>query len=466
MRFLVLLLSVAVTGCTVGPDFVRPEPPVPETFDAAEGDFVEAGEQTGSELWRALEDPALDALIGRALAENRGLAQALARLDEARALRGLETWNTWPIVTANLGGERFRPSTADPFIPPGVPRTDVYRAGFDAAWEIDLFGRQRRTREALDAELVAATDDYAALRLSTIAETAQAYFTFRAEEQRLEVQMRQIRNLQTSIGLLETLRDEGRGTELDVARSNALGLEVASAVPLTREAIVRQEQRLAVLTALPLADVRATLNQSEGLPTLPDLVTVGQPLDWLQRRPDVSAAEARLAAATAQVGVATADFYPRLDLFGSFGWTAMEFSDLGSSDADRYSFGPTLSWTFLDYNRVRERVRANEARAAGALAAFDETILLALEETESALAAWRASNQSAALLDQAVKRADDALELARLSFREGAVDSLAVLDAERTKLNLETSQVSAAARRATALAALYKALAGDFAAAP
>jgi len=225
-------------------------------------------------------------------------------------------------------------------------------------------------------------------------------------------------------------------------------------------------QRLAVLTARPAAAVREILGGPKPLPALPELVPVGDPERWLRRRPDVAAAERRLAAATARVGIEVADYFPQLNLTGSFGWTAQTFGELGSSEAERYRFGPALSWSFLDFGRVRQRVRAAEAQAEGALAAYEETVLLALEEVEAALAAWRAANRSTAAFEQAVKRARDAEDLARLRFEAGAADTLVVLDAERTTLDLEDQLATARADRATALAALYKALAGDFAVAP
>ncbi|MFN7550532.1 MAG: TolC family protein, partial [Pseudomonadota bacterium] len=195
----------------------------------------------------------------------------------------------------------------------------------------------------------------------------------------------------------------------------------------------------------------------------PALVGIGKPQDWLRRRPDVRQAERELAAATARVGVAVSEFFPRLSLLGAGGWTGQAVGDLGEDFAKRWNFGPSLSWSFLDAGSVRQRVRASEARAALALARYDEVVLLALEETENALAGYRASNRAASALAQAVQRGRDATALARTRFDAGASDALEVLDAERTQLDLEDQHATAVAQRATALAALYKALAGDFA---
>ncbi|MCE3003169.1 MAG: efflux transporter outer membrane subunit [Xanthomonadaceae bacterium] len=464
-RGLPLALVLALAGCTVGPDYVRPDTPAPAAFVEANADHF-APAPPASALWASFDDPVLVALIDRALAGNRTLAQAVARLDEARALRGLESFALFPVVTASASGDRSKPSGRDPFIPPDIGRTDTYRAGFDASWEIDLFGRARNARKAVRADEEAAAAALEAARQSVVAEVAQAYFNLRAEQERLRVQRRNVENLAENLALLELRRDAGRGTELDVARSNALGLSIASRLPGTEAAVARQEQRLAVLTALPVDALREVLGPPAPLPAMPALVEIGTPEDWLRRRPDIRQAERELAAATARVGIAVSEFFPRLTLLGAGGWTAQSFGDLGESFAERWNFGPSLSWSFLDVGSVRQRVRGAEARAAGALARYDEVVLLALEETENALAGYRAANRTAGALEQAVQRGRDATALARLRFDAGAADTLVVLDAERTQLDLEDQYATAVAQRATALAALYKALAGDFARAP
>ena len=192
------------------------------------------------------------------------------------------------------------------------------------------------------------------------------------------------------------------------------------------------------------------------------MVAIGTPAEWLARRPDVRAAERRLAVATARVGVETADFFPRVSLLGSFGYTAQARGSLFDSSAQRWSYGPSLSWSFLDVGRVRQRVRAAEARNAGALAAFDETVLRALEETENALAAYRSASEALAASEAGLAASGRALELAQARHAAGASDYLVVLDTERTRLDFESRCIELGVARATALAALHKALAGDF----
>ncbi|MBV6412241.1 MAG: Solvent efflux pump outer membrane protein SrpC [Xanthomonadales bacterium] len=455
-------IVLATAACNVGPDFVRPSADVPARFDQALPAAYPA-DAVGTQVWKSFKEPELDALIARALAANRDIAQALARLDETRALAGLSKYSLFPTVTAQADGERSDPSGEDPFIPSDQQRTDTYRAGFDLAWEIDLFGSLRREKEAIDRRVDADSAAFDAVRLSIVAETAQAYFAWRGSQARLAVQRRNLANLEENLDILRKQLEAGRGTELDVARSHALGLSVAAQLPQTEAEVVRQEQRLAVLTAQPVSALRAQLAPAKGLPALPALVPVGTPADWLARRPDIREAEGRLAEQVAQVGVATAEFYPKLELLGGFGATAQSFGNLSDGAAQRWRFGPSLTWSFLDFGRVRQRVLAQQARADGAIAAWHQAWLEALEETENALAGYRAANQSAQALELAVAESRKASELARLRFDAGASDYLAVLDAERSLLDFEDRAADAQTRRATALAALYKALAGDFA---
>lgn len=454
---------LGLCGCSLGPRYVRPVDALPASFTEAHATIFDPTVAPAPSVWSAFGDPALDRLITAALARNKTLEQALAQLNEARALRGLTFYALVPTVTASAGRKRSSPSSRDPYIPPGLGTTTTFTAGFDAAWEIDLFGGALSASRAAGAELSAAEASLDAARLAVIAEVAQSYFEYRAEQDRLRVQRRNVANLEENQRLLEARLAAGRGTELDVSRARALLLATQARVPLVEAAISRDEQRLAVLTAQGVESLRQDLGPEAPLPALPALVTVGTPDAWLRRRPDVRAAERRLAAATARIGVDAADFLPQLTLVGSFGWTGQLAKDIGTSAAQRSQYGPSLSWSFLDIGRVRQRVLASKARAAGALAAYQDTVLRALEETENALAGFRTANQSAVSLTDAAAAARTATALAQRRFESGASDSLTVLDAERTQLDLEDQLATALSQRATTLAALYKALAGDYA---
>lgn len=463
LKPLVLAVSMALlAGCTVGPKYVKPDSPVPAAFDQAAGQARTQPAQT--RVWEAFGDAQLNALIARALEANTTIAQALARYEETRALRGLSVFSLFPTVTADADAERSSPSGDDPFLPPEQGRTDTYNAGFDALWEIDLFGSLRNQKHAITRRLQASAAELADARLTIVAETAQAFFALRGAHARLALTRRNLEALGESVDLVTVLEENGRGTRLDVARISAQRSSLAAQLANLEAEVVRHEQRLAVLTALPVTDLRGMIDADAPLPELPALVTVGTPEEWLKRRPDVRAAERRLAAAYSDIGTETAEFFPKLTLLGSFGWTAQSFGELGSSEAQRWRWGPSISWRFLDFGRVRQQVKAAQARADGAEALFHETVLRALEETENALANYRAANRAAVELAEAAASAGEAARLAQLRFEAGADNALSLLDAERQRIDFETQAVQADVARATSLAALYKALAGDFAA--
>jgi multidrug efflux system outer membrane protein len=460
---LALALAMAVTlgACTVGPEYVRPSAELPERFD-------QAGSHAGTEavqpaLWRAFGDPALDALITRALEANTQLAQALARLDETRALAGLSTYSLFPTVDTGLSGERSRPSGRDPFLPPEQGRTDTYRAGFDASWEIDLFGSLRNPKRAIDRRVQADAAALQHVHISVVAEVAQSLFELRGAHARLHLLEENLDGWQRTLDLVTALERHGRRSAQDVAAVQAQRSALAAQYAQQEAALVRAEQRLALLTAQPVADVRAQVDAKAGLPELPPLVAVGTPEEWLKRRPDVREAERRLAAAYADIGTQVANYYPKLTLLGGFGWTAQSFGELGEDASERWSWGPSITWSILDFGRTLQRVQAAEARAEGAEALFRETLLRALEETENAMAGYRSANRAAFDLEAAAEAAREAARLVRLRFEAGSEDALALLDAERTRIDFELQAVDSEVQRATALAALYKALAGDFA---
>jgi multidrug efflux system outer membrane protein len=464
LRLVPWLCVVAVAGCAIGPSPRTPERPLPAAF--VEGQGFEAGAVVPG-VWRAYQEPELDALIERALRENRSIAQAAARLEESRALRGLTIFGLLPTITASGDREASRPSQFDPFLPPDQSDVVVYRVSADASWELDFFGAARRAAQAARSDTAALEADFAAARAATVAEVAQTWFALRGAQARRDLQQRTLDNLRENLQVLELRVEAGRGTDFDVARARTLLADVAARLPETRAEVARQEQRLAVLVAAPVEQLRTELlAAAKPLPMPAMLVAVGTPQDWLRRRPDVRAAERRLASATSRIGVEQANFLPRISLLGGFGYTAQERSDLFDAEAQRWRWGPSLSWSFLDVGRVRQRVLAAKARERQALAAFDETLLRALEETENALATYRAANESLAAVTMGMDAARRATEIAQLRHDVGASDYLALLDAQRTQLDFEQRAVDTAVARASALALLQRALAGDFAARP
>ena len=456
---LALFAATAFAACTVGPRHTVPEMPLPGQFDQAPGEAT--ARAVTSKLWSGFGSAELDALIARALEANTTVAQAAARLAETRALSGLSVYSLFPTVTASAGHENAQISGAEPFAPPGGLRTETYRAGFDASWEIDLFGGLRNENRAIKRRVEADTASLADVRLSIVAETAQAWFALIGARERLALRRQQLANQQDNVGILKARVDAGSSSGLDLALGEAQMRSIAASVPQAEADLVREEQRLAVLTAWPIQTLRERLATGTTIPELPVLVATGTPEQWMKRRPDIRAAERELAAFTSDVGDEIAEFFPKIVMLGSFGWTAGSRDQIGDADAERWAYGPSLTWSFLNFGRVMQNVRAAEARRTGAIARYQETVLQALEETENALAGFRTANRAEDELQAGAAAAAEAARLARMRYDVGAGDFLSVLDAERTQLELEDQHVQAATRRATALAALYKALAGD-----
>ncbi len=453
-----IFFALAATACTVGPRYDEPETPMPAGFDQATAEA--AAEPVGNDLWGGFGSSELDALVARALEANTTIAQANARLAENRAISGISVYYWFPTVTTVADRQRSQFSTDDPFAPPGGFTSDVYRAGFDASWEIDLFGSLRNEFRSQDSRTAAEAAALADAQLTIVAETAQAWFALIGARERLALQRRQLANLQENVRILDARVRAGSSNALDLAQAEAEMRSVAASVPQAEADLVREEQRLAVLTAWPIATLREYLSSETKLPELPALVATGTPEDWLRRRPDIRAAEQRLAASYSDIGDEIAEYFPKVTLLGSFGWTAEAGSDIGKDEAERWFYGPSITWSILDFGRTRQRVKAAEARRDGAIAAYQETVLTALEETENALAGFRAANQSEHELELGAAAAREAARLAHLRFQTGASDYLAVLVAERQQINLEDQHVQSETRRATSLAALYKALAG------
>ncbi|MGQ0656867.1 MAG: efflux transporter outer membrane subunit [Chromatiales bacterium] len=459
----IAFVSCAISACTVGPDYERPEQAVASNFSQAEAVAVYTDAEPVTEFWRGFNDPQLTHLVENALAANHDLRASLARLNEARALAGLARFDRYPTVTA---GAAFTESRLSEDEAPGLPREErdagLFAPGIDAFWELDFFGRVRRSIEASEAEVEASAADLRALQVSIAAEVARSYFELRGRQEQLRVAQLNAQNQRETLRLTEARLDAGEGTDFDVARARGQLESTLSQIPVLEAAIATTIHRLAVLNGQQPAARKAELEAVAPLPPLPAAVAVGAPPQLLRRRPDIQAAERRLAAATARIGVATADLFPRVTFNGSLGLSSASLGDLFGRDAQSYSFGPSVSWAFLNLGRVRAQIAATDAAAEGNLALYEGTVLRALEEAENALVDYaKAGREQRHLSDSATARSD-AAGLARVRFEGGMADFLQVLDAERSLLEAEDSLARSHTRTATALVAVYKALAGGW----
>ena len=449
--------ALLLSACAVGPDYRAPQ-----TADAG---FVRADpatvsrERSEARWWTLFGDAALSGLVEQALAANLDLRIAVSRVEEARALFRDQELDRYPVVTANgvaQKGEGPLPSAADTG-PRG--QTESVRLGLDAAWEIDLFGRVRRGTEAARADAAAASAALHGTQVLVAAETARNYFEWRGSAQQLDVARRNRDSQRETLRLTQVRFDVGAGTELDVASARARLAATEAGIPLLETQLRRAEHRLAVLLGQrpgawqPPASAQVAA-VSRALP-------VGEASDLLRRRPDIARAEAELHAATARVGVATADYFPRLSLAGFAGFTAGSFGDLGAASR-AWSAGPSLSWAAFDLGSVAARVDAADARSRAAAARYEQTVLTALEETENAFVAVSQSRQRLLhTLDQA-SAARRAAELARIRYRAGVIDFLVLLDAERSLLGAEDAVAASETAVNTSAVSLYQALGGGW----
>jgi len=405
----------------------------------------------------------LTRLIEAALLANHDLRVALARYDATNALAREAGFDRFPTVTTSATASDSRVS-ADQLS--GAAResrdSDSYSGSIVAAWELDLFGRVRRNVEANRSDTRASASDLAALQVIIAGEVARGYLELRGLQERLRVARENADNQRETLRLVDVRLSAGRGTDFDTSRARAQLESTLARVPALEAAVAVTQHRLAVLTGNAPGALISELDAPTRLPALPDRLDPSTPGELLRRRPDVIAAEERLHAATARVGVATADLFPRFTLAGLIGTQAFDSSALFERDSETRLVALGVDWSFLDVGRVRARIAATDATASGALAGYEQAVLLALEDTENALVVFAHARIEDQHLERAATDSARAAQLARVRFDAGATDLLDVLDAERTQLSSQDAFADARTRTATALVGLYRALAGGW----
>ena len=456
-----LLLAGLLSGCMVGPDYRAPEMTVPEAFNASSqaAAFDVAEEQR---FWSGFDDPQLAELIRQSLDANYNLQAAVARYERAAALLRLAEREQLPGVTASATAGEQRPSVAED---PLRVRRENYESGVALEWELDLYGRLRRVSEAEFARLGAAEADLGALQVSMIGQLASTYFELRGLQQQLIVAHQNTQNQRDSLNIVEARLRAGRGTEFDRVRAQAQLAQTRAEIPTLEAAVRTRMHRIAVLSGREPAALVNQLQTPAPLPQTRPQIPAGTPAELLRRRPDIRAAEQRLAAATADIGVASADMFPRFTLGALLGSVAADSSDLFSSGTESRSVFLGVDWTFLNAGRVRARIDAAGADARAALADYQQVVLNALEATENGLVEYQRSLQRAQQLQLARKAAQEAAQLARTRYQEGLIGYFEVLDAEREANAARSAETESQTREAVAMVSLYRTLAGAPAAA-
>jgi multidrug efflux system outer membrane protein len=457
-----LLTTALMNGCAVGPDYAMPAANPPAQFLQSDA-TVFADREVEISWWKTLNDTQLNVLVERALANNYELQAAQANLREARALYLESGLNLAPAVTSRANYTESKRSVGALNNRAFVPRElKLYNTGFDAFWEVDFFGRVRRSVEASSDEVDAQEATLRDISISLIAEVGQNYFQLRGLQRQLQVAEQNIAIQTQTLELTQIRADNGRGTQLDVARAQAQLDATRASVPNLAAAIHKTLHRLSVLCGQMPGELTSQLSEARRLPKAPDIVNIGNPAELLRRRPDIRIAERDLAAATARIGVATADLFPRVTFVGNISLEAMTLSGLGAAGSEAYSVGPRISWPALDLGRIYARIKAADARAESSLANYEQTVLNALEETENALISYSQERNRRNLLASAAEASDQAVQLAKLRYREGIADFLAVLDSEARLRQDQVLLVQSETATATALTAVYKALGGGW----
>jgi NodT family efflux transporter outer membrane factor (OMF) lipoprotein len=458
-----MLACLGLTGCAaVGPDFAPPATAVPAGWNRLEASDspVARAEAPGdlSEWWKNLDDPLLSELVGEALQVSPDLRSAQARLREARARRVVAAAGRYPSVTAFGSASRSESSEQAG----SGDTSNFFSAGFDASWEIDVFGGVRRSVEAAEADLESTEAILENTRVSLAAEVALDYVEVRTQQTLIGIAQANLATQSETLQLTEWRAQAGLVSSQDVEQARSNREQTRALIPALETVLAEAENRLDLLLGGAPGTLHARLSPVGALPAMPGAIAVGIPADTLRQRPDVRAAERALAAETARVGVAEAARYPAFNLSGSIGLEALTLGALGNSGAATSSLFAGVTGPIFDAGRLRAQVEIQDALREQALVAYEQALLTALQDVENALVALARNRERTEALANATESARNAAELARQRYSAGLIDFQSVLDSERSVLVLEESLASSRANGVQELIRLYKALGGGW----
>ncbi len=426
------------------------------------------GEVTALAWWKSFNDPLLDSLIDRLVKSNLDVRVAAARVREARAQYRIASAALGPSVGATGSYARQKQSENQPIIgslplPANVPfENDYYQTGFDAAWEIDIFGGSRRAAEAGKADLAAAEFGLQQAWITLASEMACNYVDLRGNQHRLAIVCKNVRAQEEALAITQERFKNGLTTDLDVQQAATLLATTRSEVPVLETQVEFCVHRLGILIGKPPGALREELSIAKPVPVVSSGVPVGLPSELLLRRPDIRMAERQLAAATARIGVATADLFPKFSLTGMAGFQSVSTSDWFTKGSSFWSVGPTVQWRIFDSGRIRANIRVQDARQEQALAVYEQTALNAFEEVENSLVAYAKEQERRRTLEEAVRSSADSLHLAQQLYTNGLASFLNVLDAERSSYRAEDALAQSQSAVSRHVIALYKALGGGW----
>lgn len=461
LRLIPISALLPLAACTtVGPDYSAP-PSITAAGWTHTHEWIDTGREAETAWWRTFADPLLDRFLEQATLENHDLRAAEARVARAHALRRDTAADFYPRLDAEAGYSRQQSSRTTSNSPDNTRRT-LYDIGLSASWEIDLFGGTRRAGEAADARIESAIERRRALHLAVLAEVARGYYAVRGVQRRIAITEANIELQSHTYTLVENLHSLGEASEFDLSRARGQLQLTQSRLPELNAEMHEGIFRLSILLGSPPGTLLDAMLQTAPLPPLPDLAPIGQPSDLLRRRPDIRAAERELAAATADIGTVTADLFPRFILLGSLGRSGDTIDDLRSSLSNRDGFSSFVRWPVFQGGRIRAQIRAEKAEAEEAAANYEQTVLEALGDAESALIRYLSRRETKALLRDAVASRQRSVELARNLFNAGEEDFLSVLDAERELIAAEDELVLSETDAVLRFITLFTALGGGW----
>lgn len=454
-RALILLL---LAGCAVGPDYERPKTEAPPAW----GEKADTAAADLSKWWTLFNDPALDRLVDRAVTSNHDLRIAAGRVKEARGQLGVVVGQLLPEidVTGSVARQRQSPNALQ--FPINDLYTTRYKAGFEASWEIDLFGAVQRGYEAASADYESWVENHRNVLVVLLGEVARNYVGLRGNQLLVGVLRQNVASARDTEQITQARLAAGVATSLDASRSEALRASAESAIPQVEAAIKQTIHRLSVLTGASPEALASELEATAPIPSAPPRVVVGLPSELLLRRPDVRQAERRLASSTALIGVATAELYPRISLTGAFGLDSLSTSDFFKWQSRAWALGPSIRWPIFAGGRLRAQIAVQDAQAEQALAAYEKSVLLALEDVENALVAYLREGDRRRSLEEAVAANRRSVALADDLYRKGLTSFIDVLDAQRALYLTEADLARSQADVTLDLVALYKALGGGW----
>ncbi|OQD46061.1 transporter [Candidatus Brocadia sapporoensis] len=468
-----LCMVLALSGCAIGPDFVKPEAKIQENWSEKGDSRVATQTAVDSQWWKVFNDPAFDQLIKLAYQQNLPLQITGLRILEARARVGIAIGRQFPQQQEVFGG------VTKEGISENAPNSSFrdrnlldYQVGFDAVWELDFWGKFRRDVQAAHANLIATEADYDDALVSLTAEVARTYTVIRTFDVLIDLTRENAKLQEEGLRIAESRFHGGVNTELDVAQARTLLESTRASIPKLQSGLRQAQNAMSTLLGQPPGAIQAVLDGHKGIPAAPAEVAVSIPAELLRRRPDIRSAELSAAAQCARIGIAKADLYPRFSLFGEIGFQSSSQGGVQSNHASFdnifdaaslfYSFGPQVQFPLFNYGRIENNIRVQDARFQQLIVNYKNTVLRAAQESEDALIGFLKAQEATAFTQNSVQAAHRSVDIALVQYREGVVDYLRVLDTQRALLQEEIRLAETRSSVVTNLIALYKALGGGW----